>query len=465
MLSFQSTSRCGRREFLRVGSLGLGGLSLSHGLGAGFGQPLFGDIALSRVLKDRSVIFLFLHGGPSQTETFDPKMTAPTEIQSVTGEIKTALPGITFGSSFPRLAKLADKFSVVRSFQTGDGNHDIKPIVSRHSINANLGSLYARIAGTTSATGMPNNVAIFPRAIDPNAQPAVKQFGDFAASGTLGSAYAPFVLGGGGLYDDMKLNLAPDRLEDRRQLIRELDNAKRLFDSDRRESLGRIRNQAFETILGGVSKAFDWTQEDASTIERYNTAPLMRPEQINRKWNNYNNYVDNAQTLGKLLLLSRRLCESGCGFVTVTTNFVWDMHADINNATMHEGMQYMGGPLDYALSAFIEDVEARGLRDKILFVACGEMGRTPKLNDRGGRDHWGRIAPLLVYGGGLKMGQVVGESTKDAGEPASHPYRIENLIATIMHSQADVGRLRLLPNLPTDLLRVATSSEPISELI
>lgn len=466
MLSFRSTdSRLGRREFLRVGSLGLGGLSLSQGLAGSFDAPVFGDSGLSSVLKDRSVVFLFLHGGPSQTETFDPKMTAPTEIQSVTGEIPTAIPGITFGSSFPRLAQLADKFSVVRSFQTGDGNHDIKPIVSRHSIDANLGSLYARVAGTTSATGMPNNVALFPRAIDPKSQPAVKQFGNFASSGTLGSAYAPFVLGGGGLHDDMKLNLSSDRLDDRRQLVRELDNAKRLFNSDRQASLGRIRNQAFNTVLGGVSKAFDLTEEDTKTIERYDTAPLMRPEQINRKWNNYNNYVDNAKTLGKLLLLSRRLCEAGCGFVTVTTNFVWDMHADINNATMHEGMQYMGGPLDYALSAFIEDVESRGLRDKILLVACGEMGRTPKLNARGGRDHWGRIAPLLVYGGGLSMGQVIGESTKDAGEPASNPYRIENLIATIMHSLTDVSQLRLLPNLPTDLLRVATGSNPISELV
>ena len=102
-------------------------------------------------------------------------------------------------------------------------------------------------------------------------------------------------------------------------------------------------------------------KEDPQTIARYDTAPLVRPENIDKKWNNYNNYVDNAKTLGKLLLLARRLCEAGCGFVTVTTNFVWDMHADVNNAPVDEGMRYMGPPLDHAVSAFIEDVEARGL--------------------------------------------------------------------------------------------------------
>ena len=206
-------------------------------------------------------------------------------------------------------------------------------------------------------------------------------------------------------------------------------------------------------------------QEDPRLVADYDTAPLVRPDQISRRWNNYNNYVDNAKTLGKLLLLARRLCENGCGFVTVTTNFVWDMHSDINNAGVAEGMEYMGRPLDHALAAFIRDIEARGLRDKILLVACGEMGRTPKINARGGRDHWGKIAPLLLYGGGLKMGQVVGQSNRTASEPASTPYRIENLIATVMHELLEIGDVRLQPGLPTDLLRVVTSAEPIRELI
>ena len=106
----------------------------------------------------KSVVLLFLHGGPSQIETFDPKMTAPVGIQSATGEIQTALPGITFGSSFPQLAQRADRFNVVRSFVTGDGNHDIKPVVCRETAGANIGSLYARVAGANrTETGMPTN--------------------------------------------------------------------------------------------------------------------------------------------------------------------------------------------------------------------------------------------------------------------------------------------------------------------
>src|SRR5258707_14870163 len=144
--------------------------------------------------------------------------------------------------------------------------------------------------------------------------------------------------------------------------------------------MDRMRDQALNTILGGVADAFDLSKEHPRVVARYDTAPLVRPENIDRKWRNYHNYVDNAKAVGKLLLLARRLCERGCGFVTVTTNFVWDMHADVNNAGVAEGMRYMGQPLDHALSAFLEDVEARGLGDKILLVACGEMGRTPKVN-------------------------------------------------------------------------------------
>ncbi len=355
----------------------------------------------------------------------------------------------------------------MRSYRTGDGNHDIKPIVSRQSLGANLGSLYARVAGSNNPkTGMPTNAALFPRAVDASTQPANFGFGKFDSSGALGSAFAPFVPGGGGnLQKDMELALRPDRFDDRRNLLKGLDQIKRSIDSrGSLDGVDRFQEQAFQTILGGVSTAFDLTREDAATVARYDTAPLVRPDQISRKWNNYNNYVDNAKSLGKLMLLARRLCESGCGFVTVTTNFVWDMHADVNNATMEEGMQYMGGPLDHAVSAFLEDVHARGLSDKILLVVSGEMGRTPRLNKNGGRDHWGGLSPLLVAGGGLKMGQVVGQSTRDAGEPLSEPQGIENLQATIMQSLMRLGEVRLMPGLPTDVIRTLTSSSPIPGL-
>jgi hypothetical protein len=462
MLTIGDCTRRGRRDFLKIGSLSLGGWALDQLLGLRATAAESG-----RVATDKSVIFLFMHGGPSQTETFDPKMTAPAGIHSATGELATTMPGVTFGGTFPRLAALAHKLAVVRSFVTGDGNHDIKPVVGRDTFGANLGSIYSRVVGMNHPqTGIPTNVVLFPRSVDPSTQPGTMSFGKFGSSGSLGAAFAPFdPSAGGDLQEDLKLSLSMDRLDDRRNLLVKLDGMKRSLDAGLVDGMDRMREQAFNTILGGVADAFDLAKEDRLTAARYDTAPLVRPENIDRKWNNYNNYVDNAKSLGKLLLLARRLCERGCGFVTVTTNFVWDMHADVNNAGVEEGMRYMGTPLDHAVSAFIEDVEARGLSDKILLVCCGEMGRTPKTNKNGGRDHWGSLAPLLLFGGGLRGGQVIGQSTRDAGEALSQPVSIKNLLATLMHVLFDVGELRVVRGVPRDIAQSMTEWSVIPGLI
>ncbi|MFT5467688.1 MAG: hypothetical protein ACI8UO_002795 [Verrucomicrobiales bacterium] len=450
-----------RRSFLQVGSLGLGGLTLPSLLQA---QQLLP----APMVKDKSVVFLFMHGGPSQYETFDPKMDAPSTIRSMTGEIPTSIPGVTFGPTFERLAKLANKLSIVRSFTTGTGSHDIKPIVGKNSLGANIGSLYSRVAGTNvPETGMPKNIALYPQAVDPEAMPAIMKFGNFEATGPLSSPYAPFAPGSkGGVQDDMKLQLPLERFDDRRLLFERLDATKRAFyEGGAAAGMSELQQQAFDTILGGIEGAFDLSKEDPRTLARYDTAPLVNPNSIRKVWKNHQRYRDHGQTLGKLMLLSRRLCERGAGFVTVTTNFVWDMHADQNNATMNEGMGYVGAPFDHAVSAFIEDIEARGLSEKILLVCCGEMGRTPKINQRGGRDHWGRIAPLMIYGGGLKMGQVIGQSSRDGGEPASEPIGMDNLTATILNSVFDIGQVRLLDGFPTDVMNVLTTGKPIEQLI
>jgi len=455
-------ARFGRREFLRVGGLALGGLSLPGLLQAKADAALAG-----RLVRDKSVIFLFLHGGPSQFETFDPKMSAPSDIHSATGEVATRIPGVTFGGTFSKLASLADKLSIVRSFTTGDANHDIKPIVCRDTLGANMGSIYSRIAGANHPrTGMPTNAALFPQAVDPGTMPAIKNFGDFEATGTLGKSTAPFVPGGKGeLQRAMRLELPMDRLGDRRQLLGQFDQARWALDATGAlDGLDGMREQAFRVILGGMADAFDLSKEDPNTLARYDTAPLVRPEAISTKWNNRPHYIDNAKSLGKLLLLARRLCESGCGFVTVTTSFVWDMHSDVNNAGVDEGMGYMGLPLDYALSAFIDDLHARGLDKRILLVVCGEMGRTPRINARGGRDHWGNLAPLLLAGGGLPMGQVIGQSTRDGGQPLSEPVTIKHLLGTVMHTLLDLSEVRITRGVPADVNQVLNSAEPIPGL-
>ena len=467
MLSFEDRylrhGRWQRRQFLRAGALALGGLSLGDALAvkaAAEGEK--------SPLKDRSVIFLFMHGGPSQFETFDPKMEAPSHIRSVTGEIPTTLPGITFGSTFQRLAKLAHKFSIVRSFVTGDGNHDIKPVLGNDTLKANMGSLYSSIAGASRPdTAMPTNVTLFPRSVDAKAQDAVKTFGDFEGTGELSRNHAPFVPGAGAdLQQDMRLNLPGGRLHDRKELLGALDDwRRRTGGGEAVEGLDAVQQQAFDALHRGVFDAFDLAGEDPRLIERYDTAPLLPRERISSQWKNIDHYATNALTLGRQLLLARRLCERGAGFVTVTTSFIWDMHADVNNAPMNVGMDYVGRPFDHAVSAFIEDVEARGLSDRILLVCCGEMGRTPQINKNGGRDHWGNLAPLLLYGGGLKMGQVIGQSSRDGGEPAGNPVTMKDLLATIMHSLMDIGQVRLLPGAPQKVLDAITRGTPIRGLV
>lgn len=462
MLSFRD-GPAGRREFLRVGGLSLGGLALPQLLAARSAAA-----RQDRPLRDKSVIFLFMHGGPPQIETFDPKMDAPSEIRSVTGEVRTEVPGVTFGGTFEKLARRAKRLSVVRSFMTGNGDHDIKPLVCRDTLSANLGSIYARVAGTNHpVTGMPSNAALYPNAVDPSTRTTTQNFGKFESTGLLGAVYAPFVPGGTGqAQKDMTLAIPRDRLDDRRALLASLDGLKRSVDlGGPAEGNDRFREQAYGVLLGGVGDAFDLSKEDPRVVERYDTGGLLRHDSIRTKWNNHKNYLDHVKSLGKLLLLARRLCEAGCGFVTITTNFVWDFHADQNNATVEEGLRYVGAPFDHAVSAFLDDVESRGLSDKILLVACGEMGRTPRINKNGGRDHWGKLAPLLLAGGGLKMGRVVGESSSDGGEAAGTPVTIPNLVATVLHTLLDPTQVRLMPGLPAEVLRLVTESEPIRELL
>src|SRR5262249_47786527 len=252
----------------------------------------------------------------------------------------------------------------------------------------------------------------------------------------------------------------------RRALLTRFDDL--LWEVDRTgalEAMDRYTGHAVDVTLRGVADAFDLSKEDPKLVARYDTAPLVNGDAIRTKWNNRKYYLDHARSVGKLLLLARRLCEGGCGFVTVNTNFVWDMHSDVNNAPPAEAMPYVGGPFDHAVSALIEDLETRGLSDRILLVCCGEMGRTPRVNKNGGRDHWGNLGPLLLYGGGLKMGRVIGSSASDGGTPASDPVTLRNLLATIMHTLFHIGEVRLLPGIRGDVSRVITEGEPIRQLI
>lgn len=436
-----------RRAFLSAGSLGIGGLTLSSLLA---GRALGADN--SSLATGKSVIFLFQQGGPSQFETFDPKPEAPDGIRTVTGTIQSSIPGVHFGDSLPRLAKLAHKITIVRSFQTNNAGHNIQPIVGPDSLNANIGSLYSRVVGTTRAvSGMPTNTVIFPDSVCNDVLKG-KARGDISSPGSLGADHAPFIPGAGGqLQKNMRLSVAKDRLNDRQELLSEFNRLNReLETSDDRNPIDQLQRQACQMLLsGGVADALDLTKEDNKTLARYDTSAYVRPD----GWSSVQRgkqgmYTGHAKALGRQLLLARRLCEAGCGYVTIHDGYdgVWDMHADSNNLNMRDGMAACGPAFNHAVAAFIEDVEARGLSHKILLVCCGEMGRTPKLNNKGGRDHWAKLAPLLLYGGGIPEGQVIGRSTKDGGEPSTENFGPKHLISTILHSLFDVGKLRVAPS-------------------
>lgn len=459
----QNCQGLARREFLRIGSLGLGGaLSLPALLAAR------ANASGARLLTEKSVVLLFLQGGPSHIELFDPKMSAPAEFRSVTGEVSTSLPGITFGGTFPQMGQMAHKLAVVRSYGSNNADHTYNRVASGgNALKATMGSLYARVAGVNHPrSGMPRNILVLPEAVSPG----LKLGGNFETSalptltdpGVLGANLRAFNPSGGGeLQQNMELRIAADRLDDRRSLLARLDRIRREADeSGLFEATEKYTQQAFEVITGGVAEAFDLSHENPRTIARYDTSHLFTNEQAQR-WGDMRR---STNLLGQQMLLARRLCEAGCGFVTVS-DCGWDMHSNGNSPKNLGGMSWLGPQVDHAVAAFVQDLEDRGLSDKILLIVTGEMGRTPRINKNGGRDHYGNLTPLCFAGGGLRMGQVIGQSDATASVPSTRPYGPENLLATVMHTLFDIGQLRLARGVPSELIRAASEVEPIAELL
>jgi hypothetical protein len=333
-------------------------------------------------------------------------------------------------------------------------------------LKAAMSALYARVAGTTHPrTGMPRNCLVLPEAVETG----LKLQGNFetgalptlTSPGDLGPSYAAFDPSGGDtLRKNFQLRIPQDRLDDRRRLLAELDDVKRQVDrTGLMDSLDRFQQQAFDAIQRGVAEAFDLSKEDPKTIEKYDTSKLFRREDITK----YYDMRRSSNLLGKQLLLARRLCEAGCGFVTVS-DCGWDMHANGNSPKNMANLPPLASQVDHAVAAFIEDVEARGLSDKILLVVTGEMGRTPRRNRDGGRDHYPNLTTLALAGGGLKMGQVIGQSDRQAANPATERFTPKHLMATIMHTLLDIGEVRVR----TGLGKVATvlaDGEPITGLV
>jgi hypothetical protein len=386
-----------RRDFLKAGALGVGGWTLADLL-----RSRAAAAARGQSTRNTSVVWLWLGGGPTHIETFDPKMSAPVEFRSVVGAVKTNVVGVELGGVFPKMARVADKMAFVRSFAHrnsghGGGTHwvmtgyDFPPADNGQApIKPGLGSILARQRGPNNArTGLPTYVRL----------------GGILGDGPawLGSSYAPFDTGGNAR-NNMNLKVALDRLSDRRSLLKTFDTMDRTLDhSGLLQGLDSFESQAFDLILSRAREAFDVAREDPRTRDQY------------------------GQGLGQQMLLARRLCEAGVGFVTLHFGG-WDMHGGIANA-----MKQLGPQVDRAVSAFVQDTTARGLDQDILLVVTGEFGRTPRINGGAGRDHWAPLSTLALAGGGLKMGQVIGESTAKAETPKTTPIAPLDLMATVFH--------------------------------
>lgn len=446
-----------RRSFLHAGSLALGGLSLPWLMQARAADPSF--------TKDKAIVMVFLGGGMSHIESFNPNMDAPDPYRSISGEVATTVPGLTFGGTFPELAKQAKKAAIVRSFKHPIGNHEqaISHVLTggtdttgQAKEGSSLGSMYARCRGANhEKTGLPTYALLTAPHKDGQYARELTRVQVGSRAGALGATYEPFIpTGGGTAMANMQLRVPAERLEDRRALLKQLDGFKKGLDGrDTGAGFDQFERQAVDLIVNGAGQAFDISKEPKEVQAKYDTSMYKCGKK-----------VFEPSILGKQFLMARRLIEAGCGFVTVQSAG-WDMHADGNNPNVKDGMEMLGRPLDKGLAAFLTDMEERGLLEKTLVIVTGDFGRTPKINKNGGRDHWANLCTLAFFGGGVCQGQIIGKSSKNNDIPNSEPWSTPNLLATVFHYLFDVGTLRVARGLPTNIVNAVSTHKPIEGLL
>ena len=410
-----------RREFLRAGTLALGGLTLP--------ELLRGRAIAGTTGTDTSVILFWMWGGPSQLETYDMKPDAPSEYRGPLDPIKTNVPGMEICEYMPGQSKIADKFSIIRSLHHtmsahNDGSIEVltgktptvpDPTSQAHSEHPDFGMVVSHMRGI-HPKGLPQYVG-------------AQKSPFMTTAGYLGAAHTAFETGDPSKTDFQLKNLTlatgldSGRLDDRRDLLSQFDQFRRRLDrkADAIDDFNRI---AF-TILTGttVANAFDLGQEDNKLRDRYGR----------HRW-------------GQSCLLARRLAEAGVAVINIdatapndtTKHFSWDDHASAFH--LDYAQQERLPQMDQGLTALITDLHDRGLDKNVLVIACGEFGRTPRItyapknfsNQPGvGRDHWPNAYSALIAGGGLRMGQVVGATNSKAEYPTQDPLTPQDLLATV----------------------------------
>jgi hypothetical protein len=426
-----------RRSFLKVGSLGIGGLSLPNLL-----RQQASAAADGKPVKKRSVILVWLAGGPSHLDMYDLKPEAPAEIRGEFRPIPTNVQGVEISEHLPRQAAMMDKLAIVRSaFHTNAGHGmgsqwmltGYQPTLEvNNNIYPAIGSIVAKTAGANDPA-VPAYVNL-PKSLA------------FGKAAYLGASFNPFSPesdpnSDGFQVRNLKLPGRVDlpRLERRRGLLASLDQIRRDIDLDGDiKGLDSFYRDGLDMVTNDKAiKAFDIKQEDEKVRDSYG-----------------------RNDLGQSCLLARRLVESGVTFVAVQAGGGWDTHGD-NFKQLKDNLL---PKYDQAVATLVQDLFDRGMQDEVLVISFGEFGRTPKINPGAGRDHWPGAMSVLYAGGGLKMGQVIGSTNDKAEFPTTKPYSPGCVLSTMYHTLG-IDYKHAFYDHAQRPLPILSEGKPIEELI
>jgi hypothetical protein len=428
-----------RRNFLRIGALGMGGLTLP--------QLLRAESAGGRKLPHKAVIMVYLPGGPPHQDTFDLKLDAPSEIRGEFKPIPTSVPGFQICEHLPQLARIAHRYSVIRSIADAIDDHSDFMCQTGRRKNPQppggwptFGSCVSRVLGAADPA-VPAFVGLEPR----------MQHRPYNAAnpGFVGIAHDAFRPAAEAKADMVLNGVTTDRLADRRALLAGFDQFRRDVDaSGLMGGLDRFNEQAFGMLTSSrLLEALDLSKEDPRILERYGKGDAKV-------------HGDAAPMLNQQFCTARRLVEAGARFVTVAYGF-WDYHGN-NFGNARNDLPL----LDQGLSALIEDLHQRGLSDDVAVIAWGEFGRSPTINKDGGRDHWPRASCALLAGGGMKVGQVIGATDRLGGEPSERPVLFGEVFATLYRTLGiDVNQVTIPDFTGRPQFLVPDGCQPMPELI
>jgi hypothetical protein len=431
-----------RRSFLRAGGLALGGLALPDLL------RLQAQGAVAPERRGKSVIMICLGGGPSHVDTYDMKPEAPSEIRGEFRPIKSNVPGMDLCELLPRQAKIADKFAVVRSATWQEPDHQRIEIFTgfpKKERRPSFGSYVSRFAQARGGT-LPKFVSL--KGDDQEIAEAEQPL-------WVGAQHRAFVPNNQGLKSlEMSRQVDLSRLKNRKELLTQLDTLRRDVDArGEMNALDIFSGQALDMVTSGKARqAFDLSNEDPKILDRYRSGG-----------NKFKYLAGPAFWDWEAFVRARRLVEAGVPFVSMQVG-LWDHHCGADSGSIFEGYRSQLPLYDNCLSALITDLHERGLHQDVCVVVWGEFGRTPRINNFGGRDHWPAAGSVLFSGGGLKMGQYIGETNSGGEHPITRAYTPQNILATLYHVLG-IDPSATIPDLNGRPQYLLDDRDPVQELI